>query len=226
MAVTARVNGLSALVHVCRHGEVYNPDGVLYGRLPGFHLSANGRAMAARLGEYFAASPLSMLRSSPLERAQETMAPIAANHPELEVLIDERLIEADTYQQGQVVAGRKLLRNPRNWLLYRNPWRPSWGEPYAEMARRMLSVVEHTAAAVGPGGEAVLVSHQSPIYTCRLAAERKPLPNLDFQRECILGSVTTFEVVDGDIVAVHYAEPARDLLRSDPHKALSTGAEE
>ncbi|MDR2619522.1 MAG: histidine phosphatase family protein [Propionibacteriaceae bacterium] len=216
---------MSALVHVCRHGEVYNPGGVLYGRLPGFHLSANGRAMAERLGEYFADSQLSMLRSSPLERAQETMLPIARCHPNLEVFIDPRLIEADTYQQGQVVVGRKLLRNPKNWLLYRNPWRPSWGEPYAEMARRMLSAIEHTAAAIGPGGEAVLVSHQSPIYTCRLAAEHKPLSNLDFQRQCTLGSVTTFEVLDEEIIAVHYAEPARDLLRSNPHQALSTGSE-
>ena len=66
------------LVHVVRHGEVDNPRGVLYGRLPGFHLSGNGHAMAERLGEYFSGVPLDRLVSSPLTRAQETMAPIAA----------------------------------------------------------------------------------------------------------------------------------------------------
>ncbi|MDR1354664.1 MAG: histidine phosphatase family protein [Propionibacteriaceae bacterium] len=224
MTAITRVTDLSALVHVCRHGEVYNPDGILYGRLPDFHLSANGRAMADRLGEYFADATLSMLRVSPLERALETIAPIAAKHPALAINIDSRLIEAGSYQQGQVVASRKLLRNPRNWWFYRNPWRPSWGEPYVEMARRMLSVIKQTAAAIDSGGEAVLVSHQSPIYTARLAAEHKSLPNLDFQRQCTLGSVTTFEVMDAQVIAVHYAEPARDLLRSNPKTALSSGA--
>ncbi len=78
----------NSVVHLVRHGQVHNPDGVLYGRTPGFGLSDLGRQMAERLGEHFADVPLVHLVSSPLQRAQETIAPIAAAHPDLEVHID------------------------------------------------------------------------------------------------------------------------------------------
>ena len=35
-------------IHFVRHGEVHNPDHILYERLPGFHLSDRGRRMAGR----------------------------------------------------------------------------------------------------------------------------------------------------------------------------------
>jgi broad specificity phosphatase PhoE len=187
---------------------------MLYARLPGFHLSDRGFAMADRLGEHFADVPLAALRVSPLERTRETIAPIAANHPDVPVVIDDRLIEADSLQQGFVM-GRsyRALFNPRNWWLYRDFARPSWGEPYADMAARTMAAIIDTAVSVGPGAQAVLVSHQSPIYTARLFAEGKSLPNMQFQRQCTLASVTTFEVVDRHVVAVRYSEPAGDLLR-------------
>ena len=99
-----------SVVHVVRHGQVHNPDGVLYGRQPGYGLSDLGRQMAERLGEYFADAPLVHLVSSPLQRAQETMAPIAARHPELEVTIDERVIEAANVFEGTQL--RQAQRDP------------------------------------------------------------------------------------------------------------------
>ena len=65
-------------VHVMRHGQVENPGGVLYGRLPGYGLSELGRQMAQRMATYWQDVPLTHLRCSPLQRAQETMAPTAA----------------------------------------------------------------------------------------------------------------------------------------------------
>jgi broad specificity phosphatase PhoE len=203
----------STLIHVCRHGEVFNPNKVLYARLPGYHLSERGFAMADRLGEYFAAVPLAALRVSPLERTRETMAPIAARHGGVPVVIDDRLTEADSLQQGWRYGPSLAVLNPRKLWIYRNPIRPSWGEAYVDMAARMMSVIVDTAVSIGPGAQAVLVSHQSPIYTCRLFVEGRPLPNMDFQRQCTLASVTTFEVEGRDVVGVSYCEPAADLLR-------------
>ena len=67
----------TTVVHLLRHGEVHNPDGVLYGRLAGYHLSANGRMMAAAAADYFDGRPVAAIFASPLERAQETAAPVA-----------------------------------------------------------------------------------------------------------------------------------------------------
>ena len=82
------------LVHLVRHGEVFNPTGVLYGRLPDFHLSDNGRAMATRLGEYFAEVELTALRCSPLDRAQQTLAETGVS-PDVRVrdLTDDDLVK-------------------------------------------------------------------------------------------------------------------------------------
>ena len=65
------------VVHLLRHGEVHNPNDVLYGRLPDYHLSANGRIMAAAAADYFEGRPVAAIFASPLERAQETAQPVA-----------------------------------------------------------------------------------------------------------------------------------------------------
>ena len=131
-------------VHVLRHGEVDNPTGVLYGRIPDFHLTALGRRMAARAAEYFAERPLALLVSSPMERAQETIAPIASLHPELKVHLDDDVTEAANAFEGQSFGpGHHPLRDPHNWKLLVNPVRPSWGEPYVDIAERMTLSLIH-----------------------------------------------------------------------------------
>ena len=204
---------MDATVHLCRHGEVDNPSGVLYTRLPGYHLSARGRAMADALGARFAGEPLTLLRTSPLERTRETLAPIAARHPHLEVGIDQRIIEADSLMQGLTHEERRALaRDPRQWGLFRDPFRPSWGEPWTEIAARMLAAIADAAATVGPGGVAVLVSHQAPIWVARLAAGHRMLAHVPAMRQCALASVTTFRVdADGTPHFQAYEEPARDV---------------
>ncbi len=212
------------LVHLVRHGEVHNPEGVLYARLPGFHLNARGRLIAQRVAEHLAGAPVADLRSSPLERATDTMEPIAAVFPEVTVRIDDRLIEADSLLQGQVFGKHnRAVFDPRNWPLFRNPARPSWGEPYQRIAERMLAVIADSALTAGPGKQSVLVSHQSPIWTVRRAAEGRSLQNSPLSRHCTLGSITTFHVLEGRIVDVRYAEPARDLLGADANRAFSSG---
>jgi len=188
-----------ALVHVCRHGKVHNPQNVLYSRLPGFHLSDAGRAMAERLGEHFASMPVGHLRTSPLERAQETMAPIAAHHLDVPVTMDWRLIEADSRMQGQVKGPYSLrLAKFANWRFLK----PSegWGESFREMAARVLEAVADAGVIVGPGGHAVLVSHQGPIWAARRMAEGKFLFNIPSTRQCALASITTFSVAEDGVV--------------------------
>jgi broad specificity phosphatase PhoE len=194
-------------VHLLRHGEVHNPEKVLYGRLPGYRLSTDGEAMAGKAAAWFAGRDVTHLVSSPLERAQQTAQPIAGTL-ELPVTIDDRLIEAGNAFEGlRVGVGDGALRAPRHWWKLRNPFRPSWGEPYVEIAARMLAAAE-AARDAARGSEAVLVSHQLPIWTVRLHLEGRRYAHDPRRRQCGLASVTSL-VYEGDrFVRVEYAEPA------------------
>ncbi|WP_309505424.1 histidine phosphatase family protein [Streptomyces phytophilus] len=208
------------VVHVVRHGEVHNPDGVLYGRNPGYHLSDLGRRMAERVAEHLATRDVRHVVASPLERAQETAAPVAKAHG-LEVATDARLIEAANVFEGKAFGvGDGALRKPANWKYFTNPLRPSWGEPYIEQVVRMMGAVQ-SAREAARGHEAVCVSHQLPIWILRSFAEGRRLWHDPRSRQCTLASLTSFTFAGDDIVSVGYSEPARDLV--PPH--LLAGAQ-
>ncbi|HZC70077.1 MAG TPA: histidine phosphatase family protein [Jatrophihabitans sp.] len=203
---------MTVTVHLLRHGEVDNPGRVLYGRMAGFRLSELGQRQAEAAAKWLAEHDVGYLVSSPLERAQETAAGVAAQTG-LDVAIDERLVEAANYLEGRKVAGGKgLFTDPSNWKYFRNPFRPSWGEPYAEVATRMLAAAR-TARDHAEGRAAVCVSHQLPIWCARRAANGQRLFHDPRHRQCELASVTSL-IFDGDeIVRVDYAEPAAALPR-------------
>jgi len=200
------------IVHLVRHGEVENPRQVLYGRLPGYHLSADGRMMAKAAAGFLAGRDVTVLLTSPLERAQETAEPIAEEFG-LTPVIDERLIEPWNHFEGMTFGvGDGSLRQPRHWPHLVNPLRPSWGEPYRSVADRMLAACLDAARAAS-GHEAVCVSHQLPIWTARRAAEGRPLWHHPGRRQCALGSVTSLTYTGGRVTAVSYAEPSAPARR-------------
>ncbi|AGZ52083.1 histidine phosphatase family protein [Mycobacterium kansasii] len=194
-------------VHVVRHGEVHNPSGVLYGRLPGFHLSDAGRAQAVAVADFLAGRDVVAVIASPLQRAQETAAPIASRH-ELPVDTDHDLIESANFFEGRRVGlGDGAWRDLRVWWQLRNPFTPSWGEPYTQIAQRMSTAVDK-ARVRAAGHEVVCVSHQLPVWTLRLHVTGRRLWHDPRRRECSLASVTSL-VYDGDrLVDVVYSEPA------------------
>ncbi len=213
----------TTVVHLMRHGEVDNPTGVLYGRIPDFHLSDLGRKMADRVAEYLTGRDIVELVTSPLERAQETMEPIAAVFG-ITPRIDERVIEAANLFEGKRFGvGDGALRKPSSWWLLRNPFKPSWGEPYQQIARRMGDAME-TARERAAGHEALIVSHQLPIWTVRSAVEERRLWHDPRKRQCSLASLTSFTFHGDSVVSIGYAEPAKDLLPVKPRKKFTAGA--
>src|ERR1700691_2406297 len=150
------------IVHLLRHGEVHNPNAVLYGRLPGYHLSANGRQMAAAAADFFSERLLVALFASPLERAEEAAQPVAEPLG-LQVVTDDRLIESGNVLEGKTITLARLALNPVNWRHLWNPFRPSWGEPYQQIGDRVWQVVER-ARGEAPGQEAGAGSHQVSIW--------------------------------------------------------------
>jgi len=216
---------VSTTVHLLRHGEVHNPTGVLYGRLDGYHLSERGVAMAERIAAHLAGTgpdgaprrDVVHVVASPLHRAQETAAPIAAAFG-LEVVVDPRLIEAANHFEGlEFGVGDGSLRRPAHWRFLWNPFRPSWGEAYREQVARMLAGIT-AARDAALGHEAVVVSHQLPIWVARQALEGKRLWHDPRRRLCSLASLTSVTWVD-DRVRIAYTEPALDLLPDAPSVA-------
>lgn len=198
--------GRQTVVHLVRHGEVFNPTGVLYGRLPDFHLSDLGREMALAVAADLDGRDIVHLRCSPLERAQETMAPLAERLG-LPVTTDDRVTEAGNQLQGRKVTLGGILRHPSIWWLFRNAATPSWGEPYRDIVARMRLALRDAATAAA-GHEAVVVSHQLPIWMARCDAEGRRLVHDPRRRECRLASVTSFTYTDGRLSSVGYREPA------------------
>jgi broad specificity phosphatase PhoE len=202
---------MRTLVHLLRHGEVYNPQGILYGRLPGYALSDRGRAMAERVAERIGDRDITHLVSSPLERAQETAAPLAKVRG-LTPVLDDRVIESTNVFEGRPFTIKDgLVRRPSVWRHLLNPVKPSWGEPYAEVAARMWAAVEDARAAA-EGHEAAIVSHQLPIWICRLRAEGRRFFHDPRRRQCTLCSVTSLEFEGDQLRTIRYSEPAGDLI--------------
>jgi broad specificity phosphatase PhoE len=217
------MSGSKTIVHLLRHGEVHNPDGILYGRIPGFGLSELGREMALAAAERLAGRDVVHVGASPLQRAQETAEPIAASH-RMDITTYDGIIEAGNSFEGlRVGVGDGALRHPKYWWRLRDPFRPSWGEAYLDIARRMMDAVEKARVAA-EGGEAVLVSHQLPIWTVRRFAERKRLWHDPRNRECSLASITSF-VYDGPALdRIEYSEPAAHLLLKSESARKAKGA--
>ena len=198
-------------VHLIRHGEVHNPEGVLYGRRDGYHLSDLGREMAQRIAGALGDRDIVHLRTSPLERAQETAAPLAAALA-LTPVIDPRVIESGNVFEGRRFGhGDNALRKPSTWIHLRNPCKPSWGEPYKEVVARMLAAV-YDARDAAVGHEAAIVSHQLPIWITRLSLEKRSFLHDPRKRQCTLCSVTSLQFTGDDLTTIGYSEPAGDLI--------------
>jgi broad specificity phosphatase PhoE len=213
----------STIVHVLRHGEVYNPDKVLYGRLPGFRLSELGQQMAKAAAQALAKADVTHVVASPLERAQQTAEPISAQFG-LPIAVDERLIESANWFEGKKVgAGEGALRDPRNWWVLRDPITPSWGEGYTVIAERMFAAL-HAARIAAEGHEAVCVSHQLPIWTLRRHVEHKRLWHDPRKRQCGLASLTSFHFEDAKIIGIAYTEPAAHLVAMSATARNAKGA--
>jgi broad specificity phosphatase PhoE len=221
--VTSLTDQTKTTVHVFRHGEVYNPGQILYGRLPDFHLSELGHQMAKAAAETLAGRDITHVVASPLERAQETAAPISAEF-KLETATDVRLIESSNYFEGKKVSvGDGAFSNPRHWWVLRDPITPSWGEAYLVIAQRMFAAVQ-AARVAAEGHEAVCVSHQLPIWTLRRYVEGKRLWHDPRRRECGLASLTSFRFEGSKVVGIDYSEPAAHLVALSATAKTAKGA--
>jgi broad specificity phosphatase PhoE len=206
------------MIHLVRHGEVHNPDRILYGRLDGFGLSDTGVAMAERAASALATRPIAKIYSSPLQRALESATPLS-KALDIPITVDERLNEGVNMFQGTRLSFGRIISEPSVWPAFRNPWKPSWGEPYREISARMMDMAEDAWNSVDEG-EVVLVSHQVAIWILHRTIAGIPLPHFPQNRRCALSSITSFRKIATKWREESYREPATDLL----HDAIDQGA--
>ncbi len=210
-------------IHFVRHGKVFNPDHLLYERLPGFHLSELGRRMAQATARHIATDPhmnqAVAVYSSPLERTQETAQEIlrslnatrASRQLEpLELVTDARIIEAGNDFRGKRIGyGKGALWHPHNLWLARNLWKPTWGESYAQIARRVGQFAQEKVRQY-PGEQIIVVSHESPIWSYRHLLETGHAEHNMLLRHTALASITSmsFDSDTGKLIGVAYTDPA------------------
>ena len=211
-------------LHFVRHGEVFNPEGVLYERIPGFHLSELGHEMAEAAAKQLLSEnrQISRLFASPLQRTQESAAPISREFG-LEIEHEPRVIEPWNKFAGYRMGGRALLKKPSLALHLYNPQKPSWGEPYSDIAQRMTDAALGAWSSVD-SGDVIFVSHQLPICMLYRSSQGLALPHDPKNRRCSLSSITSFEVVDGKLVEVGYREPGLELATKLKSAAKDGGA--
>ena len=203
---------MTSTIHFLRHGEVFNPEKILYGRQPGWYLSERGQEMASTVAEWSKQFNVGAVLASPLQRAQETATPLAKAQG-LTIVTNDNLIEAANIFEGQKFEmGSGVLRHPKSWRYLTRPWIPSWGEPYDQQVTRMLAAL-FAARDAAAGKDAFTVSHQLPIWILRSAVEGRHMLHDPRKRQCSLASVTSFHLdQNGEISDVSYAEPAKHLL--------------
>jgi broad specificity phosphatase PhoE len=221
-------DAIKTTVHLMRHGEVDNPLGILYGRRDGFHLTDRGHEMAQVVADAIKDRDITHLRVSPLERAQETAAPLAKARG-LEIVTDERVIESANHFEGRSFKrGPRDLVHPSVWTRLYNPMKPSWGEPYKLIAARMIAAIDDAREAAR-GHEAVIVSHQLPIWTTRMFMEKRSMLHDPRRRQCTLCSLTSLNFTGDRLTSVGYSEPAGHLIpekdKKDPFSAGSDAPE-
>lgn len=155
-------------IYLVRHGEVHNPEKILYGRIPGYKLSERGRNQAAKLGKFLSNRPVRAIYVSPLERTKETAAIVASFLPPAPISYDDRLLEVKTPLEG------KLLSEFNNIFdFYSEPLQSMGGESMTDIWQRMESIIEEVKEKHS-GSEVILVSHGDPIMITR--AKHKGLP--------------------------------------------------
>lgn len=182
------------LLLLIRHGENdFTKTHRLAGRLPGVHLNPHGQKQAQALGEALKDVPIKAIYASPLERAMETAAPIAASLG-LTIQAENGLLETDIGDwQGKSLKRLALYKYWR--VIQRAPARAKFpnGETFYECQTRVVSALDALLARHKPQDIVACVLHADPI---KLAiAHYIGLPLDHFQRlGCDTGSLSALAV--------------------------------
>lgn len=193
---------------VIRHSHVHNPQDILYGRLPRFGLSEEGKRQAEYTANFVAARPVAAIYSSPLLRARQTADIFASRFPKITVHMSRLLLETRTTYEG---SPNSILKPGFSFY---EPRRDASDETMADIFARMLRFLERTARRHA-GEVVVAVSHADPITIMRVGLRGLPLTAQNLHREVYpeRASVTQLSLEPGQALRMAYFSPG-ELLRA------------
>ncbi len=160
---------MQTIIYLVRHGSYENPKGILHGRLPGFPLSKEGKFQVHNLATFLKNKAITAVYSSPLTRAYETAAIIAAPH-KVKVQTDKRLLDIKTPLQGKPLSYLHSI----NFRLYRHEFIKAGGEKLSDVFKRMDLFLKDILKQY-PGKTIVVVSHGDPIQSIAFKYRGVPL---------------------------------------------------
>ena len=161
---------MKTVIYLVRHGEVHNPEGIFYERLPGFHLSDLGVAQVHELGKFLSDKGVSAIYASPLERTRQTADIIASYQRGVAVTHDKRLLEVSSMIRGQKQVDLALER----WNFYKLKYTKLGGEKLSDIWKRIGSFFKETVRK-HKGQAIVVVSHGDPIMISMVKHKGKRL---------------------------------------------------
>jgi len=185
----------STLVLLVRHGQTATTGKLLPGRAAGLHLADAGRAQAERVAARIAElKHVDAVYASPLERARETAAPIAAAL-RVRTRVDKGLLECD-FGEWTGAELKTLMKLPEWKAVQRYPsgFRFPGGESFTEMQVRMVSAIDRLRAA-HPGAVVVAVSHADPI---KAAVAHAMGTHLDLFQRIVISTCSVTAIAYGD----------------------------
>lgn len=193
-------------IHLVRHGEVANPNHVVYGDLPGFNLSPAGVLHAHAAARHLDDTPIGVVITSPLARAVQTATAIARRHG-LAPVIDPRLIETRQFPHWTARRWDEVVEaHPGEFAAYLEDAAaaPSADEGILAVAERVASALSDHAPE---RGDLVAVGHQDPIQAVRLHLTGRPLSSLRIDPPGH-GAIITLETSAGAWSETRSWEPA------------------
>ena len=194
-------------IYLVRHGEVFNPKGLIYGRLSGFKLSETGIKEAKEAGRHLdkvGAKP-EIVMTSPLLRTIQTAKIIQTFFPDVEITKEKKIIEGDIGWQGRV---KKDLIRKGIWGQYLSmPSSIATGERFSGVQKRVAEWVKEFAKK--PYKQVVVVSHQDLLRSLVLFLQQRPLDDLN-KFPTATGSVTAVDIDKGAVLQkdIEYWQPA------------------
>jgi probable phosphoglycerate mutase len=191
---TAKAPPASTLVLLVRHGQTPTTGKVLPGRAPGLHLADVGHQQAQRAADRIAElKTVDAIYASPLERARETAAPIAAARG-MKVQIDKGLLECD-FGAWTGAELKKLMKLPEWGTVQRAPSTFTFpgGESFNAMQTRMVTAIDRLRV-LHAGGVVVCVSHADPI---KAAVAHAMGTHIDLFQRIVIGTCSITAIAYG-----------------------------
>jgi broad specificity phosphatase PhoE len=182
---------MQTTIYLVRHGEVNNPDGIIYGRLSNFGLTQNGKNQSEKTAEFLADKHIDAIYSSPLKRTKQTAEILQKKLDIPEIYYSDQILEVRTSYEGGKFSKLDKLQSE----VYLKPLDPS-DETLEQIAQRMM-IFLHGVINKNEGKHVVIVTHGDPIMALKAKIKHgnKPIEFVSFKTDNYIQHAEIYEII-------------------------------